>query len=66
MITVVSLANRLRLTLQVIEAVREAVGPDLILGMRVTGDELTEGGLSADEMYHDCTNDSSHRRGRFF
>ena len=44
-----SLENRLRLTLQVIDAVREAVGPDLILGLRVTGDELTEGGLSADE-----------------
>ncbi|KIC15592.1 oxidoreductase [Leisingera sp. ANG-DT] len=42
-----SLDNRLRLTLQVLEAVREAVGPDLILGMRVTGDELTEGGLGA-------------------
>ena len=44
-----SLENRMRLTLQVIEAVREAVGPDLIIGMRVTGDELTQGGLEADE-----------------
>ncbi|WP_084294410.1 NADH:flavin oxidoreductase [Leisingera aquimarina] len=44
-----SLDNRLRLTLQVLEAAREAVGPDLILGMRVTGDELMEGGLSAAE-----------------
>ena len=44
-----SLENRLRLTLQVIEAVREAVGPDMILGMRVTGDELTAGGLTADD-----------------
>ena len=44
-----SLDNRLRLTLQVIEAVREAVGPDLILGMRVTGDELQVGGLNGDE-----------------
>ncbi|MGB1311550.1 MAG: FAD-dependent oxidoreductase [Leucothrix sp.] len=43
------LTNRLRLTLQVIDAVREAVGPDFIVGMRVTGDELTEGGLDADE-----------------
>lgn len=39
--------NRLRLTLQVLEAVRTAVGPDLILGMRVTGDELAAGGLDA-------------------
>lgn len=44
-----SLDNRLRLTMQVLEAVREAVGPDLILGMRVTGDELAKGGLDADE-----------------
>lgn len=44
-----SLDNRLRLTLQVLEAVRDAVGPDLILGMRVTGDELAKGGLGADE-----------------
>ncbi|WP_346907477.1 FAD-dependent oxidoreductase [uncultured Roseibium sp.] len=44
-----SLDNRLRLTLQILEAVREAVGPDLILGMRVTGDELKKGGLEADE-----------------
>ena len=44
-----SLANRMRLALQVIEAVRNAVGPDFIVGMRVTGDELTKGGLGADE-----------------
>lgn len=44
-----SLDNRLRLTMQVLEAVRDAVGPDLILGMRLTGDELAKGGLDADE-----------------
>ncbi len=44
-----SLENRLRLTQQVIEVVREAVGPDIIVGMRVTGDELKRGGLEADE-----------------
>lgn len=44
-----SLANRMRLTLQVLEAVRAEVGPDFILSMRITGDELTEGGLSADD-----------------
>jgi 2,4-dienoyl-CoA reductase-like NADH-dependent reductase (Old Yellow Enzyme family) len=44
-----SLDNRLRLTLHVVEAVREAVGPDMIVGMRVTGDELKQGGLDADE-----------------
>ena len=44
-----SLENRLRLTMQVLEAVREAVGPEMIVGMRVTGDELQKGGLTADE-----------------
>ncbi|MEP3635108.1 MAG: NADH:flavin oxidoreductase [Shimia thalassica] len=44
-----SLDNRLRLTMQVLLSVREAVGPDFVLGMRLTGDELTKGGLTADE-----------------
>lgn len=44
-----SLENRMRLTLQVLDAVRAEVGPDFILSMRITGDELTQGGLSADD-----------------
>ena len=44
-----SLENRMRLTLQVLEAVRAEVGPKFILSMRITGDELTQGGLSADD-----------------
>ena len=44
-----SLENRLRLTLQVLEAVRDAVGPEMIVSMRITGDELVEGGLSAED-----------------
>lgn len=40
------LANRMRLTLQVIDAVRTEVGPDFVLSMRITGDELTGDGLS--------------------
>jgi len=44
-----SLENRLRLSLQVVDAVREAVGTEFILGVRITGDELIEGGLSAEE-----------------
>ncbi len=43
------LENRLRLTLQVVEAVRAAIGPEMILGLRITGDELTPGGLSGDD-----------------
>jgi 2,4-dienoyl-CoA reductase-like NADH-dependent reductase (Old Yellow Enzyme family)/thioredoxin reductase len=42
-------ANRLRFTLEVIEAIREVVGPDFVVGMRMSGDELIEGGLSGEE-----------------
>ncbi|MGI3185646.1 FAD-dependent oxidoreductase [Nioella aestuarii] len=44
-----SLENRLRLTLEVLGAVRAAVGPGMILGIRMTGDELQDAGLSPDE-----------------
>lgn len=44
-----SLENRLRLTFEVLAAVRKVVGAEFIVGMRVTGDELKKGGLSADE-----------------
>lgn len=40
-----SLENRLRLPMQVIDVVRDAVGPDRIVGLRIPGDELVEGGL---------------------
>jgi mycofactocin system FadH/OYE family oxidoreductase 2 len=45
-----SLENRLRFGLRVVEAVRTAVGPDFIVGFRMTGDELLEGGLSAADL----------------
>lgn len=45
-----SLENRLRLPLEVIDAVRDAVGPDFPLALRVSGDELTEGGYTLDDM----------------
>ncbi|WP_299828736.1 NADH:flavin oxidoreductase [uncultured Roseobacter sp.] len=44
-----SLENRLRLTFEVLDAVRSKVGPDFVVGMRITGDELSTGGLTADE-----------------
>lgn len=44
-----TLENRMRMTLQVLDAVRTEVGPEFILSMRITGDELTEGGLSAED-----------------
>nr|WP_302478204.1 NADH:flavin oxidoreductase [Ruegeria arenilitoris] len=44
-----ALENRMLLTLQVLDAVRAEVGSEIILSMRITGDELTEGGLSAED-----------------
>ena len=40
-----SLENRLRFPLRVLERVRAALGPELCLGIKLTGDELVEGGL---------------------
>ncbi|MFE0254725.1 FAD-dependent oxidoreductase [Streptomyces sp. NPDC059010] len=44
-----SYENRMRYPLQVIRAVREAVGPDFVIGARMTFDEEREGGLETDE-----------------
>ena len=44
-----SLENRMRLSIRALQAVREEVGSDFIVGMRITGDELIEGGLEAEE-----------------
>lgn len=41
--------NRMRYPLQVIRAVREAVGPDFVIGARMTFDEEREGGLATHE-----------------
>ena len=45
-----SLENRMRFCREVVSAVRDAVGPDGIVGLRIPGDELVEGGLGIDEM----------------
>lgn len=44
-----SLDNRLKFPLRVVRAVRQAVGPDYIVGMRMSMDEARDGGLTADE-----------------
>lgn len=44
-----NLDNRLRFTFDVLTEIRKRVGPDFIVGVRYTGDELLEGGLSHDD-----------------
>lgn len=44
-----SYENRMRYPLQVIRAIREAVGPDFVVGARMSFDEEREGGLERDE-----------------
>ena len=40
------LSNRLRFGMRVIEAIRERCGDDFIIGIRITGDDFTKGGLN--------------------
>jgi N-methyl-L-proline demethylase len=49
-----SLDNRLRFTFQVLKAVREAVGPDYIVGCRLVADEDWEKGISKQEGLEIC------------
>ena len=42
--------NRCRFPMMLIKAVREAVGNDFILEMRISGDEMTEGGMKIDDV----------------
>ncbi len=44
-----SLENRARLLLEIVDAVRGALGTGLALGVRLCGDELIEGGTTIDE-----------------
>lgn len=45
-----SLENRMKFGNQVIDAVRDAVGDDFLVALRITGDELIEGGLTNEDM----------------
>lgn len=44
-----SMDNRMRLTLRIIDAVRAAVGEEVPVGVRLSGDEFVEGGLTLEE-----------------
>jgi 2,4-dienoyl-CoA reductase-like NADH-dependent reductase (Old Yellow Enzyme family) len=43
-------ANRLRFLIELVDAVRDAAGPDMAVGVRLNTDELLPGGLGADEL----------------
>lgn len=45
-----SFENRMRFGTEVLKAVREAVGPDFAVGIRMTGDEFHPDGLNQDDM----------------
>jgi 2,4-dienoyl-CoA reductase-like NADH-dependent reductase (Old Yellow Enzyme family)/thioredoxin reductase len=49
-----SLENRARFPIQVIRAVREAMGEDFVIEVRVSGDERAEGGMGVDETARFC------------
>jgi mycofactocin system FadH/OYE family oxidoreductase 2 len=49
-----SLENRLRFAFEVIDAVRDEVGEDFVVGLRVSGEEFTEGGLDITQMSGIC------------
>nr|WP_111298545.1 N-methyl-L-proline N-demethylase HpbA [Paracoccus saliphilus] len=44
-----SLENRLRFTMEVLGAIRDRCGPDFIVGLRYTGDQVLAGGMNRDE-----------------
>ncbi|MQA10886.1 MAG: mycofactocin system FadH/OYE family oxidoreductase 2 [Pseudonocardiaceae bacterium] len=50
-----SLPNRARILLEIVDAVREAIGPRHALGVRICGDELIDGGTTIDEAVHVAT-----------
>jgi mycofactocin system FadH/OYE family oxidoreductase 2 len=45
-----SLENRMRFGLEVLQETRRRVGRDFVVGARISGDELTRGGLTAADM----------------
>ncbi|MFT8244833.1 FAD-dependent oxidoreductase [Roseomonas sp. BN140053] len=44
-----SLENRLRIVLEILDATRQETGPDMIVGVRINGDDGHEGGLRPDD-----------------
>ncbi|MGA1075108.1 MAG: FtsX-like permease family protein, partial [Ilumatobacteraceae bacterium] len=59
-----SVANRTRLMLEIVDAVRAVIGNRLALGVRLCGDELIEGGTTIDEAV-DAIPGVTHKRTTF-
>ena len=49
-----SFENRMRLLLEIADAVRTRIGPDMAMGMRISGDEFTTDGLEAGDVIDIC------------
>lgn len=47
-----SLDHRMRFGIEVLEAMRTAVGDDFVIGMRMSADEMLKSGLSAEDCLH--------------
>lgn len=45
-----SMRNRLRFVFEVIDAIRERVGDDFVVGIRIPGDEMATGGNNSEDM----------------
>ena len=60
-----SLENRMRFSVEIIDAVREAVGEDFVVGLRTSGDELVESGIHLPEMLEVCQAMGRNRPGGF-
>jgi len=45
-----SLSNRMRFLIEIVHAIREAVGEDFVFGVRISADEFLPGGLTLDDM----------------
>ena len=45
-----SLENRMRFGFEILREIRRQVGQDWVIGARISGDELSDGGLSAEDM----------------
>jgi hypothetical protein len=45
-----SLENRMRLPLEILKAIREKLGDKIGIELRISGDELVEGGMKIDEV----------------